>query len=206
MTRETRMTNGGMAARKHDPLRASSFFRHSSSVIRHSPGFTLAEMLVVLAIVAILAALAYPAYQRVIESGRATACTSNLRQLGMALSLYLGENNNTMPTLKTARASLADDVPVIDNTLNKYAPAKAVFACPADKAGFATRTGTSYLWNVTLNGQALASLNFLGLVNDLSHIPILSDKEGFHPYTDNKVNILYADGHATKDVKFFTGN
>ena len=199
------MTNGGVAARKSDPLPASSFFRHSSFVIRHSPtAFTLAELLVVLAIVAILAALAYPAYQRVTESGRATACTSNLRQLGMALSLYLGENNNTMPTLKTARASLADDVPVIDNTLNKYAPAKGVFACPADKGGFAARTGTSYLWNVTLNGQALAGLNFLGLVNDLSHIPILSDKEGFHPYTENKVNILYADGHATKDVKFFT--
>ncbi len=193
------MTNGGKAARRCARLRASS-------LIRHSPAFTLVELLVVLAIIAILAALAYPAYQRVIESGRATACTSNLRQLGMALSLYLGENNNTMPTLKTARASLADDVPVIDNTLDKYAPAKGVFACPADKGGFATRTGTSYLWNVTLNGQALASLNFLGLVNDLSHIPILSDKEGFHPYTDNKVNILYADGHATKDVKFFTGN
>ena len=49
--------------------------------IRHSPAFTLAELLTVIAIVAILAALAYPAYQRVTESGRATACTANLRQL-----------------------------------------------------------------------------------------------------------------------------
>ena len=201
------MTNGEVVARRFARFRASSFPRHSSFVIRHSPpAFTLAELLVVIAIIAILSALAYPAYQRVTESGRATACTSNLRQLGVALSLYLAENNNTMPTLKTARASLADDVPVIDNTLDKYVSAKGVFACPADKGGFAMKTGTSYLWNVTLNGQALAGLNFLGLVQDLSHIPILSDKEGFHPYTDNKVNILYADGHATKDVKFFTGN
>lgn len=171
---------------------------------RNSAAFTLVELLVVIAIIAVLAALVYPAYQRVIQSGRATACTSNLRQLGAALALYLGENNNTMPTLKTARPSVADDMPVIDNTLDKYVPAKGVFACPADLQGFATRTGTSYIWNVTLNGQALASLNFLGLVQDHSHIPIMSDKEGFHPYLADKVNILYADGHATKDVKFFT--
>ena len=168
--------------------------------------FTLIELLVVIAVIAIIAALAFPAYQRVVESGRATACTSNLRQLGAALAAYLGDNNNTMPVLKTARAALTDDVPVIDNTLDKYLSAKGVFACPADKSGFAAKTGTSYLWNNTLNGQALAALNFLGLVADLSHIPIMSDKEGFHPYLADKVNILYADGHATKDVKFFTND
>ena len=168
--------------------------------------FTLSELLVVMAVVGILSLLAYPAYQRVIESGRATACTANLRQLGMALGLYLGENNQTMPTLKTARGSVSDDLPVIDNTLDRYlSGGRGVFSCPADRQGFGERSGTSYLWNSTLNGQVLASLNFLGLVDDLSHIPILSDKEGFHPYVDNKVNILYADGHATKDLKFFTG-
>jgi prepilin-type N-terminal cleavage/methylation domain-containing protein/prepilin-type processing-associated H-X9-DG protein len=171
---------------------------------RHASGFTLIELLVVIAVIAVLVAIGFTAYQRVTESGRATACTSNLRQLGTALSLYLAEHDNIMPQLKTARASLAEDVLVIDNTLAKYISAPGVFACPADKSGFATRTGTSYLWNITLNGQALASLNFLGLAQDLSRIPILSDKEGFHPYLNDKVNILYADGHATKDLKFFT--
>ena len=118
--------------------------------------FTLVELLVVVAVIAIIGALAFPAYQRVVESGRATACTSNLRQLGVALAVYLGEHDNIMPTLKTARAAITEDVPVIDNTLDKYAPAKGVFACPADRSGFAARTGTSYIWNVTLNGQALA--------------------------------------------------
>ncbi len=70
----------------------------------------------------------------------------------------------------------------------------------------AVKTGTSYCWNVALNGQSALNLNFLQLVTDTTHIPILSDKEGFHPYLNDKVNILYADGHATKDVKFFTGN
>jgi prepilin-type N-terminal cleavage/methylation domain-containing protein/prepilin-type processing-associated H-X9-DG protein len=204
MTKEARMSKAEGAAQRTFVIRASSFARHSSSVIRPSPAFTLAELLVVIAIVAMLAALAYPAYQRVLESGRATACTGNLRQLGAALSLYLGEHENMMPVLKTGRASVGDDVPVIDNTLLKYAPAPGVFACPADKAGFAVKTGTSYSWNVTLNGQALAALNFLGFTEEHSHIPVIMDKEGFHPYLDDKINILYADGHATKDVKFFT--
>lgn len=167
--------------------------------------FTLVELIVVIAVIALLAVIALPAFQRVIASGRATACVSNLRQLGVALNGYLADNNNQMPILKAGREKLTDDVPVIDNTLDKYAGDKAIFACPADPR-FAEATGTSYFWNVAINGQALGSLNFLGVVEQHSRIPILGDKEGFHPYLKNKVNLLYADGHASKDVKFFTGD
>jgi prepilin-type processing-associated H-X9-DG protein len=109
-----------------------------------------------------------------------------------------------MPALAAGRRELKEELPVIDTTLDKYVQDKAVFACPADRAGHASRTGTSYFWNVALNNQPLASLNFLNLSQSHSQIPILSDKEGFHPYVENKVNILYADGHATKDLKFYT--
>jgi prepilin-type N-terminal cleavage/methylation domain-containing protein/prepilin-type processing-associated H-X9-DG protein len=166
-------------------------------------GFTLIELLVVLAIIGILAAILVPVGNRMVESGRAAQCLSHLRQLGMGLSAYLTENNHTMPTLKAGRESVTEDEPVIDNTLDRYVPDKAVFACPADKAGLARRTGTSYHWNVALNGQAVANLNFLGMVENHSRIPILGDKEGFHPYLEDKINLLYADGHVTKDVKFF---
>lgn len=175
-------------------------------------GFTLMELLIVVAIIAVLAGLAYPVYQRVVQSGRATACVSNLRQIGVGLNAYLAENNNTMPTLMTARASSSDNVPVIDNTLSKYITTPAVFACPADLAALAQRTGTSYFWNIAINGQSAASLNFMGNaggqqnVQTPSLIPLIADKEGFHPYLDNKVNVLYADGHVTKDLNFFTGN
>ena len=170
------------------------------------PAFTLIELLVVIGIIAILAGLTFPVYQRVTQNGKAAACISNMRQLGAGLHAYLNDHEMIMPALKIARESTQDDVPVIDNTLNTYVPNPAVFACPADNKNFAGRTGTSYCWNVALNDQPLASLNFLNLVTDHTRIPILSDKEGFHPYLENKVNILYADGHATKDAKFFTGN
>jgi prepilin-type processing-associated H-X9-DG protein len=162
---------------------------------------TVLELLVVIAVIALLSTLIVPAYTRVVQTGRATACISNLRQIGVGLSAYLADNNNMMPVLKSARELLADQVPVIDNTLDKYVTTKSVFACPADRK-FAAASGTSYLWNITLNGQTLGNLNFLGVVDEHSRIPILADKEGFHPYTKDKVNILYADGHATKELKF----
>ncbi len=171
---------------------------------RARAGFTLIELLVVIALIGVLAAIIIPIGSRVLESGNASKCLGHLRQLGMALSAYLTENNNTMPTLKAAREDLREEAPVIDNTLDRYLPDRNVFACPADKAGFARKTGTSYHWNVALNGQAVADLNFLGKVAEHSRIPILGDKEGFHPYLEDKVNLLYADGHVTKDIKFFT--
>jgi prepilin-type N-terminal cleavage/methylation domain-containing protein/prepilin-type processing-associated H-X9-DG protein len=169
---------------------------------RRLHAFTLLELLAVVAVLAILLALIFPAYRRVTESGRATACISRLRQIGIALNGYLGEHDMTMPVLRGARASREEDVPVIDNTLNKYLSDLTVFACPADPK-YAAASGTSYYWNVALNGQAVADLNFLHLVDQRSHIPVLNDKEGFHPYLENKLNILYADGHATKELKFW---
>jgi prepilin-type N-terminal cleavage/methylation domain-containing protein/prepilin-type processing-associated H-X9-DG protein len=166
--------------------------------------FTLIELLVVIFIISVLVALSFPLYMRIVENGRATACVSNLRQLGIALNLYLGEHNATMPTLAAARSSNTQDVAAVDNTLNAYASNPAVFLCPSDRTGIGQATGTSYYWNSALNGQRVANLNFLAIA-DLSRIPILGDKQGFHPYAQNKVNMLYADGHASQDLKFFTG-
>ncbi|HWB61297.1 MAG TPA: prepilin-type N-terminal cleavage/methylation domain-containing protein [Chthoniobacteraceae bacterium] len=166
-------------------------------------GFTLVELLVVLVILLVLVGITVPVYTRITERGRATACVSNLRQLGIALNLYLNDNNQTMPPLAAGRTSMSQDVPVIDNTLNAYAANPAVFACPSDFSGIASATGTSYYWNSALSGQRVANLNFLAIA-DATRIPVLGDKQAFHPYAQNKVNILYADGHATQDLKFFT--
>ncbi len=210
-TDETRKGEMVLASiREHLPSAVSASLRLCSSVANSCWGqrraFTLVELLVVLAIVGILAALIFPAFQRSAASTKAAACLANLRQIGVGLNAYLQEHDMIMPVLQIARASSGEDVPVIDNTLDRYLPDRRVFACPADHKDFAGQTGTSYAWNIALNGQPLASLNFMQLATDPSRIPILSDKEGFHPYLNDKINILYADGHATKDAKFFTGN
>ncbi len=166
--------------------------------------FTLIELLVVIGIIAVLAAILFPVTRRMIANGRATACISNERQIGLALNLYLNDNDMKMPTLAAGRHNLSEDLAVIDNTLNRYVSDARVFACPADSANLAATTGTSYYWNTAVNGQAVSGLSFL-FITDPTHIPILADKQGFHLYADNKVNILYADGHATRDITFFTG-
>ena len=166
--------------------------------------FTVVELLVVMGIVAVLAGVAVPLYSRVTQNARAAQCVSNLRQLGTGLVLYLGDHNMRMPVLLAGRKNKTDPGPVIDDTLNVYVTDPRVFACPADAAGIAAQSGTSYYWNVAINGQPAVALHMLNLATTSSNIPVLSDKGPFHPYLTNQVNLLYADGHADKDFNFVT--
>ena len=165
-------------------------------------GFTVIELLVGIAVIALLAGIAIPSLSIARARADAAQCLGNLRSLGAALSLYLGENQMTMPPLAAARANKTEEVAVIDNTLDRYLDSPKVFTCPAGRK-IAETTGTSYFWNSALSGQSMGGLNFFGFVTDLSKIPVLVDKEGWHKNTEDKVNHLFADGHATKDLRLF---
>jgi len=60
-------------------------------------GFTLIELLVVIAIIALLMAILMPALRRAREQGKATVCSSNLKQIGLASRLYAEDNDNKIP-------------------------------------------------------------------------------------------------------------
>jgi len=60
-------------------------------------GFTLIELLVVIAIIGILAAMVFPVFARARESARKAVCLSNVKNIGLAIQMYLADNNDTLP-------------------------------------------------------------------------------------------------------------
>ncbi|NNE91925.1 MAG: type II secretion system protein [Verrucomicrobiales bacterium] len=169
---------------------------------RFRSGFTLLEILTVVAILAVISALLIPMAKRIKNQARATVCGQQLRQLGVAVNAYMGDHGMKFPDWQPGRESKEDDVPVMETMLTDYVRDEFVFQCPADHEGHFERTGSSYFWNSLVNGQRIGKMNLLGLSNNEAGIPLISDKENFHKHVGHEVNILYADGHVYKELQF----
>lgn len=163
--------------------------------------FTLIELLVVIAVIGVLASLLLPVFGKAKEAGRSAACISNLRQIGVALQLYVDANNNRLPVMRDrssdTNAAATNTFPSVEVVLKTELGNTNVLRCPSDRDHIFEQTGSSYSWNNLLNGQRADSLKVLGLNFDPHAIPVFFDKEGFHAARGpgKAVNYLYADGH-----------
>lgn len=76
--------------------------RRVSAGERRARGFTLIELLVVVAVIAVLIAILLPALRGARETARRTVCSSNLKQIAYALTLYADDFKGTFPKLNLA--------------------------------------------------------------------------------------------------------
>ena len=149
-----------------------------SKPFQRCAGYTLTEVLVVCAIIGILASMMIPSVTKVIQNGRRTRCTGNLRQVSIILHSYANEHFDRYPH-QVSRAQGGDQednevVPVVEGVLALHPGVFKVMAgdfrtpqvlvCPVTKFWIprvqdAAVTNTSYAVNLhARHGEATVPL------------------------------------------------
>src|ERR1044072_9009218 len=105
-------------------------------------GFTLIELLVVIAIIAILAAILFPVFALAKRAAKKSACLSNLKQVGLAMEMYLADYEDRMADARALQDSLGykpwTSCPPSDPgggwatiVLQPYIKNREMFTCPS---------------------------------------------------------------------------
>lgn len=100
---------------------------------KHTSGFTLLEILIVIAIVVLLAALLFPAFARAKEKAHMATCSSNLRQIYVGLNIYAADYNRYYPPPRSYELSTIDCDWM--DALYPYIKSAKVFQCPSNPRG-----------------------------------------------------------------------
>jgi prepilin-type N-terminal cleavage/methylation domain-containing protein/prepilin-type processing-associated H-X9-DG protein len=178
-----------------------------------SQGFTLIELLVVIAIIAILAAILFPVFAKAREKARTSSCSSNLKQIGVAIMQYTQDYDEKLPFRKPAGATENLSWRVL---VQPYVKSTQVFVCPSNRRNNDTAMDgmrRSYACNghgsfntpmKEANGSALAAIDApasLILVcestREYSEMPLDWGGSGDMLFAGHAsmTNVAFADGH-----------
>ena len=118
--------------------------RMMEQIRRRFGGFTLIELLVVIAIIAILAAILLPALQKAREKARQSVCMNNLKQIGLAILMYVQDYDGFLPPSATEdneywvdpTAWIPSSFGYSNLTLVEYKKKQTLFKCPSNPIKF----------------------------------------------------------------------
>lgn len=124
-------------------------------------GFTLIELLVVIAIIAILAAILFPVFARAREAGRKAQCQSNMKQIGIAISMYAQDYDGKMVAAEKISPGFTEIVhPGTGHGVDRacwrclcgpYIKNRGIFDCPSSPSARPMRIGLHYRFPTLTN-------------------------------------------------------
>lgn len=159
-------------------------------------GFTLVELLVVIAVLALLISVLTPVLSKARMLAGRTACRSQMRGIGMAIRMYVDDNNETMP-IAAQLPSEEPNLPCITDVLLPYLMNRKAMCCPADRLEqYFDKEGSSYEYPHFVRGRRVDD-TFMGENWGQTNVPVLFDYGPFHNRQGRRgaINFLFGDGH-----------